>query len=30
MDLAMLGALTGAYFLLSVWLLSRRLNKPDK
>jgi ABC transport system ATP-binding/permease protein len=30
MDLAMLGALTGAYFLLSGWLLSRRLNKPDK
>ena len=30
LDLAMLGALTGAYFLLSGWLLSRRLNKPDK
>ena len=29
-DLAMLGALTGAYFLLSAWLLASRLNKPDK
>jgi ABC transport system ATP-binding/permease protein len=30
MNLAMLGALTGAYFLLSSWVLVRRLNKPDK
>ena len=29
LDLGMLGALTGAYFLLARWLLARRLNKPD-
>ena len=29
LDLGMLSALTGAYFLLARWLLARRLNKPD-
>jgi hypothetical protein len=28
-DLAALGLLTAAYFLLAYWLLVRRLNRPD-